>query len=272
MRILVTGASGTLGASLVESATGRGEVVGTSRRPPVRSHAGWVGLDVRDRGAVDGVLERVGPDLVISCAAAVEDWDTTARGPVHVAAAAARVGARLVHISSDAVFGGREAPYREDDRPSPVTPYGAAKAAAELAVPLVHPGAAIVRTSLIISSDGRTERERVVRDAATDDRAEHVFFTDDVRCPVLLDDLVAAVWEIASTDPGGIHHVAGRDAVSRHELATLIARRDRLDSNRLRPASRGHRPGAAVIRLDCSATQDVLSTRLRGAREFLSAT
>lgn len=66
--------------------------------------------------------------------------------------------------------------------------------------------------------------------------------------------------------------MAGADSVSRYELATLIAARDRLDGGRLIPTSRGNRPGAAVIRLDCSATQNRLHTRLRGAREFLTGT
>lgn len=118
----------------METGDDRGEVVGVSRRPPAETDTKWVALDVRDQRAVDELLGTLDPDLVINCAAAVGDWDTTARGPVHLAVAAKRQGARLVHISTDAVFGGREAPYREDDLPSPVTPYGVAKAAAVTAL------------------------------------------------------------------------------------------------------------------------------------------
>lgn len=166
------------------------------------------------------------------------------------------------------VFASRDEGYRDEGPPSPTTPYGAAKAAAETAVSAIDPTAAIVRTSLIIGSDRSTPRERVVHEAvATPDT--RAFYTDEIRSPVSRDDLVAAVWEIATSDRSGVHHVAGPEPVSQYELAVLIARRDGLDLGRLRPALRGSRSGAAVIRLDCTATQGVLQTRLRGSSEFL---
>lgn len=70
-----------------------------------------------------------------------DDWTVTADGAAHVALAAAEVGARLVHLSSDALHGGRPTPYADDDPPSPVNAYGAAKAAAETAVRAIDPGA-----------------------------------------------------------------------------------------------------------------------------------
>ena len=79
---------------------------------------------------------------------------TTARRPstarVHVARAAAAVGARLVHLSTDVVFDGEKgSPYAEEDEPAPVTDYGRDKADAERAVLEAYPGALVVRTSLI---------------------------------------------------------------------------------------------------------------------------
>ena len=77
---------------------------------------------------------------------------------MHVALAAAMVGARLVHVSSDAVFSGAAARYDETGPPDPTTPYGAAKAAAETAVKGITPAAVIARTSLIIG-DGDSQHE-----------------------------------------------------------------------------------------------------------------
>lgn len=271
MRVVVTGATGTLGSALVDArADAADEVIGVSRsKPEGRGRSEWRRLDVRDKGGVDRLFGLVRPGLVVHSAAVVGDWGTTATGSVNVAQAAVRHGTRQVHLSTDAVFASREEAYRETDLPCPVTPYGAAKAAAETVLCAVDPMAAIVRTSLIVGNDGRTPRERVVHEAVADPfRA--AFFTDEIRSPVSLVDLVAAVWEIAVSDRSGVHHVAGPDALSQYDLAVLIARRDRLDPDRIRPELREDRPGAAVIRLDCTATQEALRVRLRGAREFLS--
>lgn len=85
-------------------------------------------------------------------------------------------------------------------------------------------------------------------------------------------DLAAALLELAASSYEGIHHVAGVDAVSRHELGLLIARRDGLDEDALSTGRRADSgiPGPLDVRLDCSMTQSRLRTRLRGAREFLA--
>lgn len=271
MRILVTGATGTLGSALtVARAEASDELIGVSRNSPDGpQRSEWRRLDVRDQAAVDELISKVRPDLVVHSAAVVGDWEATAIGSVNVAAAAARHGARQVHLSTDAVFASRDTAYRETDPPCPVTPYGAAKAAAETALCVIDPTAAFVRTSLIVGTNGRTPRERVVHEAVGGP-SSMTFFTDEIRSPVSLDDLVRAVWEIAVSDRRGAQHVAGQHSLSQYELAVLIARRDGLDAEQIRPALRGSRPGAAVIRLDCTATQAALHTRLRGARTFLS--
>ena len=209
------------------------------------------------------------PDAVVNAAYAQTDWESTADGAAHVALATAGNGARLVHVSSDAVFSGGAVHYAETAVPDPVSPYGAAKAAAETAVRAISPGAAIVRTSLIIGGRGSAHERRV--HALATGEATGVLFTDDVRCPVHVHDLAAALVELASSDHAGVHHVAGPDAVSRHELGTLIARRDGLDPDVL-PAGRRSDAGLSGpvdVRLDCTLTRRRLRTRPRGAREFL---
>jgi dTDP-4-dehydrorhamnose reductase len=99
-------------------------------------------------------------------------------------------------------------------------------------------------------------------------------FTDDIRCPIHVCDLAAALLELAASDAAGIRHLAGPDALSRHELGVLIAQRDGLDPSRLRAALRTEStvPGALDVRLKSQATQQHLRTTLRGAREFLQHT
>ena len=271
MRVLITGATGTLGSALCSAVRRFGhDVLGVSRtKPPGFKECAWRPLDVRDGEAVDRLITEVRPDLVLNSAAVVGDWEVTASGAVNVAIACAERGVRQLMMSTDAVFAGRDEGYKEGEPPSPVTPYGAAKAAAETAVSTIDPTAAIVRTSLIIGSDGDTPRDHAVHEAVADP-GSRAFYTDEIRSPVSRDDLVTAVWEVATSGRSGVHHVAGPEPLSQYELAVLIARRDGLDPGRLRGVLRGSRPGAAVIRLDCTAAQAVLQTRLRAASEFLA--
>ncbi|MFI7041994.1 SDR family oxidoreductase [Microbispora rosea] len=272
MRILIMGGSGFLGDELVRQSAAEGHAVAATclTRPGTAAGADWLPLDVRDRAATLDLIGAFAPDVVVNAAYRQSDWVTTAVGAAHVAVAAAAIGARLVHVSSDAVFSGKAITYAEDSVPDPATPYGTAKAAAEAAVQAITPTGVIARTSLIIG-DGGSPHEGMVH-ALASGGTRGVLFTDDVRCPVHVRDLAAAVLELARSDRAGVHHVAGADAVSRYELGCLVARRDGIDPARLpygRRADTGL-PGPLDVRLDCGLTQRHLKTRLRGAREFLS--
>lgn len=224
---------------------------------------GGVPLDIRRKDDVRALIRDVRPDAVIHTAYRQDDWATTADGAVNVALAAD--GARFVFVSSDAVFGSRATPYDEDELPCPATPYGAAKAAAETTIRALRPDALIARTSLIVGSNGDSgEEQRVRRLAAGEPGA---FFTENIRCPVHVADLAAALLELLVSDVGGIAHISGPQAVSRHQLGCLIAARDGLDPGVL-PSAAG---APSDIRLDSRRTQRLLKTQLRSAAEFLAA-
>ncbi|MFI6622440.1 SDR family oxidoreductase [Streptomyces sp. NPDC050528] len=268
MKVLVVGGSGFLGGELVHRAAAAGwETAATycSGRPGTTPGTAWHRLDLRSPARIDELLTEVAPDAVVNATSGQSDWAVTADGSVRVAMAAARHGCRLVHVSSDAVFSGSRISYDESCLPDPVTPYGAAKAAAETAVRLLTPSAAVARTSLIIGYGG-SAHERMVHELVAGTR-EGVLFTDVVRCPVHVEDLAGALLELALSDRAGMFHLAGPDALSRHELGVLIARRDGLDATRLPAARRAGTPapGALDVRLVSTAVQG----QLRGAREFL---
>ncbi|GAB3751606.1 SDR family oxidoreductase [Microlunatus parietis] len=271
MILLVVGGSGFLGREVVRQGVAAGHrVTATHLTRPPGAEVSSEKLDVRDRAAVEDLVSRVRPDVVINTAYQSKDWASTADGAIHVALAATATGARLVHVSSDALFSGQHDHYDESARPDPITPYGAAKAAAETAIMIINPAAVVARTSLIIG-DGDSPTERLVH-ALVAKEATGGLFTDDFRCPVHVADLAAALLELGSGDRAGIHHLAGPDSISRHDLGILIARRDGLDPALLPTATRAGSgiPGPLDVRLDCTETQRTLRTRLRGAREFLS--
>jgi dTDP-4-dehydrorhamnose reductase len=269
--LLVIGGSGLLGQGITRQAQLAGHhVIATFHAAPGAVGVDWRRLDIRCRDDVTALALDVLPDAIINAAYRQADWAATADGGTHAALAATAAGARLVHVSSDAVFSGAAPGYDEAHQPDPVTPYGAAKAAAETAVKGISPAAVIARTSLIIG-DGDSPHERLVH-ALASGATPGVLFTDEVRCPVHVTDLAAALLELAASPHAGVCHVAGADAVSRYDLGQLIAARDGLDQTALPAGLRtaSGLTGAIDVRLDSTRTQARLTTRLRGAREFLA--
>jgi dTDP-4-dehydrorhamnose reductase len=239
LRLVVTGGAGYLGSEVCRRAAGAGhDVTATQfRRPPPFGRP--LPVDIREPFELDA-------DVVIHTAYVQTDADTIVRGTRNVASAAERAGARLIHLSTDLVFDGEHAPYREEDEPRPVSEYGRAKLEAEALVP---ENGLVVRTSLLYGQPGPQEAL-----AARDDV---VFHTDEIRCPTHVTDLAAALLELAHLDTAGVLHVAGPDAVSRLELARLLGARNLRGT----PTPSGR---ARNVALDSSRAGALLSTRIRG--------
>ena len=240
-------------------------VIGTYlTRPPEAGEA--LHLDVRDAAAVREAVAAARPDRIVHTAYVQEDDEVTRDGTVNVADAAAAVHARLVHVSTDVVFSGTLGrPYREPDRPDPVTAYGRAKADAEREVARRVRDQVIARTSLLVP--GRHAEPAL---AAAAGNAPYPFFTDELRCPVAVEDAAAALVELAHLPVVGPVHVAGADAVSRHQLACLFAEANGCPVD-LIPGQAGAAAAGrpADCRLDSSQARSLLRTRLRGVRELL---
>ena len=248
MRLWVTGATGFLGRELVRLACAGGWRADGDRvevRHPTAVRAHLAGI--RPAAVVHTAYRQDGPDA----------WATNVDGAAVVAVEAARVGARLVHMSTDVVFDGRKgSPYVEEDELSPVTDYGRSKAEAERRVAAEHPAPLIVRTSLIYGGPGfePSKHELAARDAAL------TFFTNEIRCPVQVGDLAAALLELVELDVAGPLHVAGAHAVSRAEFAELVSGRHVATA-----------PAPPTRPLDCSLDSSralaLLATPLRGVRD-----
>jgi dTDP-4-dehydrorhamnose reductase len=239
MRLLVTGAGGQLGHDVCASAGGRGDDV---------LAATHTDLDVTDRDAVLGAITSWRPDAVIHCAAwtavdaceADPDRAMAANGLAvrWVAEGCARVGAHLVHVSTDYVFDGTlDRPYHEWDEPNPQSAYGASKLAGEREALALGTSTAVVRTSWVCGERGANMVRTVMRLVGDgDDTAGRLAFVDDQRgCPTFTADLAPLLRRIALDRRAGIHHVTNQGVVSWYEFVRAIVATLGRDPDLVRP-------------------------------------
>ena len=229
-KILVTGASGYLAHRLLPIAGRFGEVIGVARRrESVLADVQSESLDITDRCAVDALVKKIQPDIILHTAASnpgVEESVMDAvnhLGSAYIATAAKTLGSRLVVVSTESVHNGLQAPYSDSAVADPVNTYGRTKALGEQAVMHDYPEAAIVRTSLIY---GLEQMDRGTRGFV--DRLERgeplVLFDDVIRQPVWVDSLAEAICALAVTHTAisGLLNVVGSQALSRAEFARLM--------------------------------------------------
>lgn len=220
-RILITGGSSYLGQHLVpralaRTASAQDVVYTTYSRDPLALPNGRQ-LDVRDGEAVATLLDEVRPDVIIHAAGSNRPRETMEavirQGAAWMSGAAARHKARLIHISTDVVYDGRDAPYRESDPPTPLHAYGRAKADAEATVAR-HPDHVIVRTSLIYGLEKMDRGTEWMVEALQAGRPV-TLFTNQMRNPIWVEALSDALLELAENGYRGILHVAGSQRLSR---------------------------------------------------------
>jgi dTDP-4-dehydrorhamnose reductase len=225
-RYVITGSRGQLGRCLVRTLTDRA-AAGDVALVAALSHAE---LDVADPGAVSRTLESLSGgrfDVLVNAAAynqvdrcEGEGWSeavrVNARGPGVLAIACEKLGARLVHVSTDYVFsGGGDAPLREDAKPAPRTAYGRSKQMGEQAVLDASSEALIVRTSWVFGP-GRNFVGAILRQARlrrSGEASGPLRVVDDQRgCPTSAADLAEGIVGLVAAirvgaDSGGFYHL-----------------------------------------------------------------
>lgn len=233
MRILITGGGGRLGRELVRAFEGSGRDVVA---------ADHTALDIGDRDATVGAITSLRPDIVVNAAARADvdacesDPDgaylVNALGVRNVADGARRVGAHVVHISTDYVFdGATDRPYVEWDTCNPVQVYGRSKLAGEFEI---DPGSAIVRTTWLFGRTGGMVK-LVLGLAAKPGTLR--FIDDQLACPTAVDDLAAKVRDLALARLPGTFHVTNGGATTPFDLAREVMAAAGMDPARVEPVS-----------------------------------
>ena len=258
-RIVITGAGGQLGSCLAALATGQGRDVLAC------TSSQW---DITDPAAAERILGGdARGDVVINCAAYTDvdgaesdeagAYAVNAAGPEHIARACARAGARLVHVSTDYVFGGNvqadfggaaPRPYEPGDDTAPQGVYARSKLAGERAVLAALPDARqgiVVRTAWVYTGGTGKDFVAVMRRLA--DGAGPINVVDDqTGSPTYVGDLAAALLQVVDDRvPGPILHAANEGAVSRFGQARAVFEECGADPARVRPVSTAEFPRPA---------------------------
>jgi dTDP-4-dehydrorhamnose reductase len=215
MRILITGAGGQLGRSLIQ-VLDHHEVIALRHGE----------LDITDERAVRDVVRSTAPDVVIN-AAAYNDVDgaeshvsqaeaINAYGPRILATASAAASIPIVHVSTDYVFDGRaDRPYHEDDSPNPLSAYGRSKRAGELAVMDANPRHFVVRTAWLFDAQGKNFLAAM---RARSNNPQVRVAADQFGSPTYAPHLARSIARLVEGEAFGLYHIAGSGGASRYDL------------------------------------------------------
>ena len=228
MKILVCGRHGQVALALQEALRGLGDV----------QRLGRDGLDMARPGQLRAVLRQMAPDLIINAAAytAVDQAESETQlahainteAPRVLAEEAARLGAPLIHYSTDYVFdGSKPAPYNEDDAPNPLGVYGRSKLAGEQAITAVAGEHLILRTSWVYSLHGRNFLLTMQR--LLQERPQLKVVNDQIGAPTWAATLAASTralierWRDGQAGAWGTYHLTAQGETSWFGFAQAIA-------------------------------------------------
>lgn len=259
MKVLITGGTGLLGQAMVATSGDEYKLSILHRRNYPAGGAGVesIILDILESERLAQLFEAHAFDAVIHAAGQAsvdyveqhfeEAWRSNVIGTQHIADLARKKNVRLIYVSSNAIFDGKDAPYSEQSPTSPINTYGRIKVECKTLVRRVCPEAVIVRPILMYGwhlAEGRANPvtwllERLRKGEATP------LVTDVRENPLWSHQCAEAIWRILELGKTGIFHVAGQNVVNRYELGQLVAQVFELDVSLLRPVDSSFFPSIA---------------------------
>jgi dTDP-4-dehydrorhamnose reductase len=248
IKILVTGSNGLLGQKITDllSSNNAYELIASSKganRHPSTSNYVYEEMDVCDYADLERVISKHKPDAIIHTAAMtnVDQCETEKEACINLNVTSVEYLIKLaekhefylVHLSTDFVFDGTSGPYKEEDKPNPLSYYGQSKLDAENLLLKSNIRYSILRTIIVYGVAADMSRSNIVLWAkgALEKGSSIKVVNDQFRMPTLAEDLAKACILAIEKQAQGIYHISGKDYMSIIEMVRRIAKFFKLDDS-----------------------------------------
>jgi dTDP-4-dehydrorhamnose reductase len=239
MRVLITGCHGLLGQKVLKVflKSTSAEILATAKEPKTfldLKGFDYTMLDITNRSDVKNLVVYFNPDVIVNTAAYTNvdgcelnrelAWRVNVEGVRNLVHSARRVDAKLIHISTDYIFDGKNGPYDENAIPNPINYYGRTKLASENEIKIGGIRFAILRTNVLYGVGKNVKSNFALwlyNKLSSGEKIKVV--TDQIGNPTYVDDLAFAILKVVEFDKEGIYNVGGRDFVSRYDFALKLA-------------------------------------------------
>ncbi len=248
-KVLIAGANGLLGQQLIKVFRDDYEVHALSLQPERRLPDGnfqYHQGDIADRQKLRDLVQALVPNFIMNAAAFTDVdgsetqrelcWKINVTGVENLVYAAQKVHARLIHVSTDYVFDGRNGPFREDDRPNPLGFYARSKLAGENVLINSEANCAIARTMVLYGAGYEIRPNFVTWLIEQLRNGKSVRIVDDqFGNPTLASELAVALRILAESGHKGVYHISGSEVIDRYHFAVKIAEVFGLDASLIHP-------------------------------------
>lgn len=246
-KVLITGASGLLGANLLEYLSPSYKLYGSYFQHKIENeNIQTFKLNIRNKEKVTRWIKEIRPDYVIHTAAltevdACEDnrnlaYQVNVQGTENILSATADIGAHLTYISTDAVFGGKKGDYNEKDAPNPVNYYGQTKLQAEGPIKSYDRGL-VLRINLYgwNAQSKLSLAEWIIRNLKQ--KKKLTLFKDVTFNPLYVQTIAKVIQILLEKNQTGLFHVGASDIMSKLEFGRKIGKIFSLQQNTINPTS-----------------------------------
>ncbi len=251
MKVMITGCHGLLGQSVLKMFLKYtdSEILATAKENKTFLDFGgfdYTMLDITSRSDVKNLVVYFNPDVIINTAAYTNvdgcelnrelAWRVNVEGVRNLVHSARRVDAKLIHISTDYIFDGKNGPYTEDAIPNPINYYGRTKLASENEIKIGGIRFAILRTNVLygVGKNVKSNFALWLYDKLSN-RERIKVVTDQIGNPTYVEDLSFAILKVVEFDKEGVYNVGGRDFVDRYTFAVKFAEIFKFDKELITP-------------------------------------
>ena len=237
MKVLLTGAAGRLGRSIIAGAPSDAAVEALlSPTGGLVPGVPWYRTDIADRDRTIMAVTCADPDVVVHCAAFTDvdgceadpdrAFSINRDGTETIARACAECGAKMVYISTDHVFDGISGPYAESDQPRPVNVYGRSKLEGEEAAARHVEGLTVVRVAVLFGKRLEGVKHNFLSWLVDRFRSGNAVraWSDQMTTPAYLDELSETLWALILRGQNGVFHYGTSDRQSRSDMALEVCR------------------------------------------------